>query len=135
MQRIGHFAAEEIPKGALISRHEKGFDIFVTKEPYRALTGPAQAFFDHYGYWSDELGGYVCSADNHRFTNHSSSPNVGTIGAKEGNDGDDIALRDIKTGEELTVDYRVFGENPEAWGKPVYKISALWVEILYGGAG
>lgn len=111
---IGHFAAEDIPKGTVISRYEKGFDIFVTKERYQTLTGPVQAFFDHYGYWSDELGGYVCSADNHRFTNHSSSPNVGTIGAKEGNDGDDVALRDIKTGEELTVDYRVFGENPEA---------------------
>ena len=114
MHGIGHFAAEDIPKGTVISRYEKGFDIFVTKERCQTLTGPAQSFFDHYGYWSDELGGYVCSADNHRFTNHPSSPNVGTIGAKEGNDGDDIALRDIKTGEELTVDYRVFGENPEA---------------------
>lgn len=108
------FCRRDIPKGTLISRREKGFDVFVTKERDHALAGPAQAFFDHYGYWSDELGGYVCSADNHRFINHSSSPNVGTVGAKEGNDGDDVALRDIKAGEERTVDYRVFGENPEA---------------------
>lgn len=110
---IGHFAAEDIPKGTLISRYEEGVDIFLTKERYEALPKTAQEFFDHYGYWSNELNGYVCLADNHRFTNHSLTPTVGTIGAKEGDDGDDIALRDISSGEELTVDYRVFGENPE----------------------
>ena len=110
---IGHYAAEDIAKGTIVSKYEQGFDIFITKERYQALPKPAQEFFDHYGYWSCELNGYVCSADNHRFTNHSLTPTVGTIGAKEGDDGDDIALRDIKSGEEITVDYRVFGENPE----------------------
>lgn len=111
---IGHFAAEDIPQGTLISKFETGFDIFVTKHQYEHLPRTAQGFLDHHGYWSDELDGYVCLADNHRFTNHSPTPNIGTINAKPGDDGNDVALRDIKSGEELTVDYRLFGENPEA---------------------
>ncbi|MBP9763098.1 SET domain-containing protein [Patescibacteria group bacterium] len=109
----GLFADQRIAKGALISKFEPGFDIFITAEKYASLPEAAKSFFDHYGYWSKELNGYVCSADNHRFTNHSTNPSVGTVGAKEGDDGDDIALRDIEPGEEITVDYRVFGEDPE----------------------
>jgi len=110
---IGHFASEDIPKGTLISKFKAGFDLFVTEAQYKALPQTAQTFLNHFGYWSDELDGYVCLADNHRFTNHSPTPNIGTVGAIRGDDGNDIALRDIKAGEELTVDYRTFGEDPE----------------------
>lgn len=109
----GLFADQKILKGTLVSKYEPGFDIFITVEKYESLPQVAKQFFDHYGYWSKELNGYVCSADNHRFTNHSTSPTVGTVGAKAGDDGEDIALRDIELGEEITVDYRVFDENPE----------------------
>ena len=109
---IGHFAAEDISKGSLISQFEPGFDILLTRSQYEELPKTARDFFDHYGYWSDELDGYICLADNHRFTNHSYNPNIGTVDAGPGNDGKDIALRDIPIGEELTVDYRLFGEDP-----------------------
>lgn len=55
---------------------------------------------------------YVCAADNCRFRNHLENPNVGNVGAHDGNDGQDRALRDIKKGEEFTFDYRGFGEDP-----------------------
>ncbi len=110
---IGCFADQAIKKGDLVWKYESGVDIFLTREGYEQLPKLQKDFFDHYAYWSDELHGFVCAADNHRFTNHSTSPNVGTINAEEGNDGQDIALKDIEIGEEITVDYRVFGENPE----------------------
>ncbi len=110
---IGLFADQKIAKGELVSKFNPDFDLYITADMYANLPQVAKQFFDHYGYWSSELNGYVCSTDNHRFTNHSIHPSVGTIGAKEGDDGDDIALRDIEPGEEITVDYRVFGENPE----------------------
>lgn len=109
---IGLFADQKISKGALIWKFDTGIDIFLSREAYDDLSEVAKSFFDHYGYWSPELNGYVVAADGHRFTNHSVSPNVGTIGAHEGDDGQDVALRDIEPGEELTVDYRVFGEDP-----------------------
>lgn len=109
----GCFANQKIKKGDVVWKYDEGLDIFLTKETYEHLPKIKKDFFDHYAYWSDELNGYVCAADNHRFTNHSTDPNIGTIGAKEGDDGEDVALRDIEPGEEMTVDYRVFGEDPE----------------------
>lgn len=109
---IGLFADQKIVKGALIWKFDPGIDLLISQETYSGLSEINKKFFDHYGYWSEEMGGYVCAADNHRFTNHSENPNVGTINAKLGDDGEDVALRDIEPGEEITVDYRVFGENP-----------------------
>lgn len=110
---VGLFAMQMIPKGALIWKFDSGIDILVSKEKYSSLSEIGKEFLDHYGYWSMEMDAYVCAADNHRFTNHSNNPNVGTVNAGPGNDGQDIALRDIESGEEITVDYRVFGENPD----------------------
>lgn len=110
---IGLFADQKIPKGTVICKYDPDIDILITKKKYSELSDIGKEFFDHYSYWSKEMNGYICAADNHRFTNHSTDPNVGTIDAKAGHDGVDVALRDIKKGEEITVDYRVFGENPE----------------------
>ena len=110
---VGLFAAQAIPKGALIWKFDSGFDILVSKEKYSSLSEIGKDFLDHYGYWSKEMDAYICTGDNHRFTNHSENPYVGTVNAGPGDDGQDVALRDIEPGEEITVDYRVFGENPE----------------------
>lgn len=110
---IGLFAGEDIPEGTTVWEFEPGLDISITKEQYRELPSIAKTFFDQYGYWSDELNCYICAADNWRFTNHSKEPNVGTVGAKTGNEGKDIALHTLTAGEELLFDYRTFGEDPE----------------------
>jgi hypothetical protein len=48
-------------------------------------------------------GTYVLCSDNAKFMNHSDEPNVDSGGVTE-----DVALRDIQPGEELTCDYRLF---------------------------
>lgn len=109
---IGLFADEDIPKGTVIWEFDPGLDISITKDEYSRLSSVSKQFFDHYGYWSDELDIYICAADGWRFTNHSKNPNTGTINSSKGNEGQDVALRDIKKGEEILFDYRSFGEDP-----------------------
>lgn len=109
---VGLFAAEDIPKGAVIWEPERGLDLIITKEEYDGLSSVGKAFVDHYGYWSEELQRFICAADNYRFVNHSEEPNLVNEGAKKGSDGRDVAARDIRKGEELTFDYRGFGEDP-----------------------
>lgn len=110
---LGLFADQFIPKNTTIWEFNPKIDMSITKDLYEKLTNIEKGFFDHYGYWSDDINMYVCSGDNYRFTNHSTTPNVGTINAVENSEGQDIALRDIQVGEELFYDYRTFGENPE----------------------
>ena len=109
---MGLFAAEPIKKGEVVWVFEPGLDISITKDEYEALKPVQKTFFDHYGYWSNELERYICAADGWRYTNHSEDANVVTIGLEKGSEGQDVALRDIEAGEELLFDYRGFGEDP-----------------------
>ncbi|MDA1038348.1 MAG: SET domain-containing protein [bacterium] len=109
----GLFADEDIAKGTVVWVFEPNLDISLSKETYDVLPVVQKQFFDHYAYWSDELDLYICAADGWRFTNHSKEPNTGTVGSSDGNEGQDVALRDIKKDEELLFDYRGFGEDPE----------------------
>ena len=46
------------------------------------------------------------SIDNEKYLNHSTDPSV---------DDDGIALKNIKVGDEITVDYRDFDDSIESW--------------------
>jgi len=48
----------------------------------------------------------VLGLDNEKYLNHSNNPSV--------ND-DGIALKDIKIGDEITIDYRDFDDNIKTW--------------------
>ncbi len=109
---IGLFADQDIPEGTVVWEFDSNIDISITKEVYESLPDVQKQFFDHYGYWSDELNLYICAADGWRFTNHSECANVVTVNSSTGNEGQDVATRDIKKGEELLFDYRSFGEDP-----------------------
>lgn len=110
---LGLFADQEIPSGTVVWEFEPNLDISITKNEYDSLSKIQKDFFDHYGYWSEELDLYICAADNWRFTNHSDKPNTGTINNSLGKEGQDIAIKDIKKGEELLFDYRSFNEEPK----------------------
>lgn len=102
---MGVFAAEFIPKGTRVWEYYEGFDTRVSEEFVGSLPQPAQSTLRHYcALWG---GGYVISADDARYLNHSSTPNLKTF-----DDPDmDVALRDILAGEELTEDYGEFDES------------------------
>jgi SET domain-containing protein len=103
---FGVFAFEDIPKGTKVISltHELSF----TSDAMIALPIPAKLYIMHYGYRRNDR--YFLPMDNERFLNHSYSPNLGCTG--EQYVGEE-ALRDIKAGEELTVNYRTFDDNYE----------------------
>lgn len=102
---MGVFAAEFIPSGRRVWEFREGYDWRVSEEFVSSLPEPAQSTLRHYSaLWG---GGYVVSADDARFLNHSDSPNLRTFAEPD----IDVALRDIQIGEELFEDYREFDES------------------------
>lgn len=109
---IGLFAEEFIPKGTLIWKFTKGFDIRVNKDYPNTLPEPAKTFFMTYGYQNPKTLNYVLCSDNARYFNHSENPNTNCVKNPEDEDTANVAARDINPGEELTVDYRLFDTDP-----------------------
>ena len=102
---LGVFAKEFIPKGTRVWEYREGFDYRVSREFVGMLPEPARSTLRHYSaFWG---GGYVISADDARFLNHSETPNLRTFAEPD----IDVALRDIQVGEELFEDYREFDES------------------------
>ncbi len=105
---LGLFAAEFIPKGTRVWEYREGFDYRVSEQFVKSLPEPAQSTLRHYSaLWG---GGYVISADDARFLNHSNVPNLQTFSEPDC----DIAVRDIQIGDELLEDYREFDESKRA---------------------
>jgi len=100
---IGLVADETIKKGQSTWVYNPIVDIKVYKNN---IPKKAHSFFDTYAVdiGEDYL---VLNTDNARFTNHSDNPNTKSLGRFQ----DNIALRDIKVGEEITIDYNEIDIN------------------------
>lgn len=77
-------------------------DRVITREDAKKITGPNWANFDKYTY-NDRNGNYVFCWDLTRYVNHSFEPNSILTSLNF-----EIAIRDIKEGEEITNDYGTF---------------------------
>jgi SET domain-containing protein len=116
IQGTGLYAAEAIPKGALIWQFQAGFDAVLDASFIASLPPVARAFVERYSIVSPLFpGSIILHGDNTRFINHATDPNTD-------NDSDPertFALRDIAKGEEITADYKdccdLYRANPE-WG-------------------
>jgi len=113
---IGVFAIADIPKGCreMFSRNV-GEWIKLPVSDVEALPAHSRnlvetyCLFDTDHYYVPDYGFKVMDLVN--YLNHSSSPNIVSI-----NDGEEFeALRDIKTGEELFVDYHYLAEGLEEY--------------------
>jgi SET domain-containing protein len=99
---IGLFAAQDIPKGAIVWRFDAAVDSAV----------PAAADGDlFYGYISRQTGRLITPGVDGRHINHSGKPNLGTRYEDGVEEDINYALREIKEGEELTLDYAGFAEE------------------------
>jgi len=113
---VGVFAIKDIPKGCreMFSKPDPTENwITISKEEVNALPAHAQwlignyCLFDEQNYYVPEQG--FKKIDISLFLNHSDSPNIISI-----NDGDFFeAIRDIKAGEELVIDYGEIVEGEE----------------------
>lgn len=101
---IGLFAAESIEPGRPIWRFVPGFDLTIAPEVLDNLPVPVRLQILRYGVSCPLTKGHLVSSDDDRFTNHSETPNTRLYC------GCTYAIRFIEIGDEITVNYRDFGE-------------------------
>jgi len=112
---IGLFAGENIKKGTITWSYSSYFLLKLTQDDIDKMNDDEKKRFyalDHY--WINKNNNYIISLDNDRFMNHSIDPNVAST-----DDNCEIAIKDIKIDEELTVDYRTL--VPESMWEPYFK--------------
>lgn len=105
---LGCFAGEDIKKGQLVWRFDEGIDLVFTEEQLKELPSSFSEFLKVYAYspLSESEKVFILCADHARHMNHSEDPNL-----LETPEGTNVALRDIKKGEELTCDYNQFDKE------------------------
>lgn len=107
---IGCFADQDIAKGTIIWKFSPGFDQEFSREFIDSLSESARSQVLKYAYISKKTGNYILCSDDTRFFNHSDNNNVKNVLMEGEQEGVDIAIRDIKKGEELLYDYSVFAD-------------------------
>lgn len=107
---VGVRAIRPIPAGARVFRGESERVVWVSRAAVRRLPAAIRALYEDFGMVSGERLGVPPSLNRLSvgwYVNHSDRPNV-----VAGDDGRFRALRRIRTGEELTADYRTFVDEP-----------------------
>lgn len=105
---FGLFAGQDIPAGTLVWNFDPRVDLSLDAPQIDKLSPAFKEYFDKYAYLDVRLGKYVICGDDARFVNHSDQPNLVGIYTVGREYGIDIAIREIKEGEELTSDYTTF---------------------------
>jgi hypothetical protein len=105
---IGLFAAEDIAEGTVTWRFWRDLDRLLMRDEIDKLPEPARSSLLDHVYLNEASGRFVLCADNARFMNHADDPNTAGVHEPGAIEGYDIAIRDIRAGEEMTCDYRTF---------------------------
>lgn len=100
---LGLFADEDIPKGSIIWRFNPIIDKIIPHTDLENLNVNCINQIKKYAYIDVHHFGLVLCGDDARFLNHSTEPNC-----NDSMDNITFTIRDIKKGEELTVDYNDF---------------------------
>ncbi|MBP6888675.1 MAG: SET domain-containing protein [Candidatus Pacebacteria bacterium] len=103
---IGVFSEEDIPKDCCIVTASPLLDTNLSQEQFDTLSATEQEEVKHHGHYDKVLNRWHVDFDMTRFANHSDSPNL----TQKYNDKGYyiLALKDIKKGEELTINYDDF---------------------------
>jgi uncharacterized protein len=104
---VGCFTLEDIKQGQIVWEMDPGLDLELDEEQLLKLAPAVQEFFNIYSYGQIKNGKhtFILCGDHARHMNHSENPNL----QETGNDNaQNIALRDIQAGEELTCNYHDF---------------------------
>ena len=131
----GVFATQEIPKGTMIWVQDE-LDREITQNEFESLDVIYQTILDKYTF-RNKKGNYVLCWDLTKYMNHSFKPNcIPTTFRFE------LAIKDIKKGEQLTNDYGFFNITEPFRGfeegtrrKVVYpndliKYHSIWDKLL-----
>jgi SET domain-containing protein len=99
---IGVFLLESVKAGQLLWRFDSRIDRIYSEAEVASLPVRMQHFIRTYSTWHDRLKLWILCGDNGRHFNHSDEPNTISKGIGF---GDDVAIRDLPAGAELTSDY------------------------------
>jgi SET domain-containing protein len=102
----GLFAKEFIPKGTIVA-FECNKDLILTEEKINKLSDDEKESLYNQVYRKDN-GVFIKPHDENVYMNHSCDPNVLDTGM-----GFEMTIRDIKKGEAVTCDYRVYNDIEE----------------------
>jgi uncharacterized protein len=106
---LGLFAVEYISAGTIIWQFDSRIDTVYSLEDYLDLREDQRMALRHYAYVSDDKSFILCG-DHAVFMNHQDNPN--TIESYNTSDyGEDIAIRDIQIGDELTTNYKLWDHD------------------------
>jgi SET domain-containing protein len=100
---IGLFAEKFIPKLTIVWRNHTDSEMILTESQHDQLSDYMKEIFGFHGYFDKKTREWKLPLDNSRFMNHSDEPNLG-----QDEVGNNFALRDIHSGEELTCSYKEF---------------------------
>jgi hypothetical protein len=99
---IGVFLLEPVKAGQLLWRFDSRIDRIYSEADVASLPASMQLYIETYSTWHEGLKLWILCGDNGRHFNHSDTPNTISHGIGF---GDDVALRDLPAGAELTSDY------------------------------
>jgi SET domain-containing protein len=105
---FGLFAGQDIHAGTAVWSFDPLVDIVLEPTQIRNFSPAFKEYCEKYGYLDVRVGKYVICGDDSRFVNHSDTPNMVGIYTVGREYGIDIAIREIRQGEELTSDYASF---------------------------
>ena len=105
IQGVGVFAKENAKKGERIKEVRPEFEIEFNSDNLPKMPLALANFINTHSY-ERELGSkiLVMGIDNEKYLNHSDDPNV---------DDEGYASKDIKIGDEITINYKDFDDSVE----------------------
>jgi SET domain-containing protein len=104
---VGVFSKENVNKGEQIKEERPEFEIEFNKNKLPSMPLALAKLIDTHAYERKIGSGIlVLGIDNEKYLNHSDNPSVNDEG---------IALKNIKIGDEITIDYRDFDDSIKAW--------------------
>ena len=103
---VGLFAGQDISKGELVYTASPLLDTNITQEQFDSLSEREQKECKWWGFFDEPSQMWHVDFDVSKFMNHSYEANV--TQDKNCDEAYLIALRDIKTGEEITQNYLEF---------------------------
>ena len=100
---LGLFADEDLPAGTKIWEEYPVIDIKFDSIESLGLSEESAKQITAFSYYDITRKVWILCGDNARFMNHSEDPNCNDL-----EPGITTTIKDIKKGDELTVDYRTF---------------------------
>jgi len=104
---VGLFTHEDLGAEQVWWEWDHELDLVIKSKQYAELEEVKRIFVKKYGVKSED-GDYWLYTDNAKFCNHADDPNSVGFEEKSGVDTKIKTVKNIRKGEELTLDYRKF---------------------------